>query len=400
LLFLTLLMVLVAAAEDGHGRPGMLAFAYAAAPPQDIRLQSLLYSAVREGLPGVSLRVEGPGIDFQGAAGVADLVTGEPLTTDHVMYVASLGKTFTATVALQLCSEGRLDLYAPITTWLPQEVTRRIPSSEKITLRHLLSHTSGLMDYLNDDTDWRSDFARDPHRRWDHSDVIPYLFDKPLLFEPGTRYHYSNSNYILVGRILEQVTGQPFHRLIRTRILMPLGLQHTFNGSETVRGKRAHGYIARGGRIIDTYPWYSHYGLADSGIHSTPGDLALFLRSLFTTGKILSKTMLTEMTDVPESVGPSSRYGMGIFVQRDPRGTGSWYTHDGIDPGYRADMMYLPGRNLTVVLSANASLGKADVIYDKLITAVLQTALDAARKTADRHNIGGSGHVVNLPTAH
>jgi D-alanyl-D-alanine carboxypeptidase len=337
----------------------------------------LLYAAVESGLTGVSLRVEGPGIDFVGAAGVADLATGEPLTPEHVMYVASLGKLFTATVALQLCSEGRLILDAPITTWLPVEVTSRIPSSGKITLRHLLNHTSGISDYLNDDSAWRLEFARDPSRHWTHADIIPYLFAKPLLFAPGTSYHYSNSNYILVGRILEQVTGQPFHSLTRARILRPLGLRHTFNGNEDIRGKRAHGYVERRGRFIDTYPWYGHYGLADSGIHSTPDDLALFLRSLFTTGQVLNKTMQKELLN--GSGNPSSHYGMGIYVKRLP-GAGRWYAHDGVDPGYRADMMFFPDKDLAVVLSANASLGQADVIYDELIAAIVRISLDAVRE--------------------
>jgi len=281
LLFLILQVLLVPAPGHGHDRPGVFARADTARLADNARLQSLIDAAVRNGLPGVSLRIKGPGIDFQGAAGVADLITGEALTTNHVMYTASLGKTFTATIALQLCDEGRLDLEAPITTWLHSDVTQRIPSSEKITLRQLLSHTSGLIDYMNDARAWRSDFARDPQRQWTHSDVMSYIYDKPLLFEPGTDYHYSNSNYILVGAIIEQVIGQPHYTLIRKRILTPLGLKRTFNGHETARREeRAHGYIIkRRGRIIDTYPWYSHYGLADSGIHSTPGELALFLRS-------------------------------------------------------------------------------------------------------------------------
>ena len=184
-----------------------------------------------------------------------------------------------------------------------------------------------------------------------------------------------------MGVIIEQVIGQPLHTLIRKRILAPLGLQHTFNGHETVRiEERAHGYIKRRGRIIDTYPWYSHYGLADSGIHSTLGELALFLKSLFTTEEILSETMRTEMTNVSELGHPPSRYGMGIIVQQNPWGAGPWYSHDGIDPGYQADMMYLPDLDLTVVLSANASLGKANFIYGKRIKAVVQVALDAVQE--------------------
>lgn len=376
-LFIAVLVLPVAVPGGGHNPRAMPGGAYATTPPHDARFESLLNGAVEGGLAGVSLRVKGPGIDFKGAAGMADLGTGEPLTPEHIMYVASLGKFFTATVALQLCSEGQLSLDAPITTWLPGNVTSRIPASGEITLRRLLNHTSGITDYLNDGSAWRMAFAADPSRQWTHADVIPYLFDKPLLFAPGTGYHYSNSNYILVGRILEQVTMQPFHRLIRARILRPLGLQHTFNGNEDVRGKRAHGYVARGGRFIDTYPWYGHYGLADSGINSTPDDLTLFLRSFFLNGQILNETMRKEMLNVSGS--PSSHYGMGIYVKYLP-GVGRWYAHDGVDPGYRADMMFFPDKNLAVVLCANASLGQADAIYEQLIAAVVHISLASVQQ--------------------
>lgn len=374
------LVLLVPASGYGQDRPGERARTHVALPPHSARLQSLLDAAVRNGLPGVSLRVMGPGIDFQGAAGMADLMHDEPLTTSHVMYVASLGKTFTAVVALQLCDEGRLDLDAPITTWLPAEVAGRIPSSAKITLRQLLTHTSGLVDYLNDKA-WRTAFYRDPARQWNHGDVIPYFYDKPLLFEPGTGYHYSNSNYILAGWILEHVTGAPLHVLIRNRILAPLGLEYTFNGHESAGSmKRVHGYIRRRGRIVDTYPWYSHYGLADSGMHSTAGELALFLKSLFGTGEILSKAMRMEMVSISQSGHPPSRYGIGIFVQSAPRGVGPCYANNGVDPGYHADMMYFPDLDLAVVIYANASQGRADFIYERLTTAVVQVALEAVRE--------------------
>ena len=379
-LFLISIVLLISASGYGNYRPDIQAHPYVDSSLRNARLESMLNAAVREGLPGVSLRVKGPGIDFQGAAGVANLVTDEPLTTRHVMYVASLGKTFTATVALQLCEEGLLDLESPITTWLPAEVSRHLPSSEKITLRHLLSHKSGLSDYLNDDKIWLRDFIKDPYRQWTHGEVIPYLYDKPLLFEPGTDYHYSNSNYVLVGWILKQVTGQPLHALIRKRILVPLRLKYTFNGHEIFDSvERAHGYVRRHGRIIDTYPWYSHYALADSGMYSTAGELALFMKSLFTTDELLSEAMRKKMTDVSESGYLPSRYGLGIFVQRSPRGMGHWYANHGIDPGYHADMMYFTDPDLTIVLFANASQGGADIIYEKLITTVLQVALEAVR---------------------
>ncbi len=344
----------------------------------DVRLRAMLDEAVRDGLPGISLVLKGAGFDFRATAGVSNLITREPLTPDHLMYVASVGKVFTAVVALQLCEERKLDLEAPITTWLPAELTERISSSDRITLRHLLTHTSGIFDYMNDHYVWRNDFSEDPRREWSHDDIIAYLHDKPLLFQPGTGYHYSNSNYILVGSIIEQVSGKPLHQQIRQRILSPLDLRNTFNGAEAIRDqKRARGYINRHGHIIDTFPWYSHYGLADSGIHSTPADLAVFIQSLFTGETILSERMRAVMTDVTAPWQLGDEYGLGIYVQRNPWGAGlRWYTHDGIDPGYQADIMYLPDYDLVVVVAANASLGLANVSYEKLITAVIELVLD------------------------
>ena len=372
-----LIVLILCAPAVAHGVPSHTRNTAAGTGPYHAHLQSLLNAAVRDGLPGVSLRVKGPGADFYGAAGLADVATGEALTTEHAMYTASLGKTFTATVALQLVDEGRLRLDVPITTWLPDKLTQRIPGSDRITLRHLLSHTSGLVDYMNDETAWRVDFVRDRQHTWTHAEVVAYLYHKPLLFEPGTDYHYSNSNYVLAGLIIERVAGEPLHGLIRRRILDPAGLRHTYNGHEAMGGhRRAHGYVRRHGVIIDTFPWYSHYGLADSGMFSTPGDLAQFIEALFNSDSMLSEAMLGIMT-APSRLGrPPSEYGMGIYAQYDPWGAGQrWYAHDGIDPGYQADMMYLPALRLTIVLSANASMGRASAVYEDLIGAVVRTIL-------------------------
>ena len=379
-LHFTLIVLLMSPPGHAYDRSGVVLRPQVVSLSHHDRLQYVLDAAVGDGLPGVSLRVVGPGIDFTGAAGVADLHNGETLTTGHALYAASIGKAFTASIALQLYAEGRLELDAPITTWLPGALTDRIPSSHKITLRHLHNHSSGLIDYLNDQTVWRSVFARYARRRWRHSDVLPYLYDRPLLFEPGSDYRYSNSNYILVGMIIEQLTDQPLHALVRERILEPVGMKHTVNGNEIMGCETlAHGYASYRGRTIDTCPWYSNYGLADSGLYSTPTDLALFIRSLFNTEMILSEAMRDEMTHVSALGRPPSEYGLGIYVQQNPWGAGLvWYGHDGIDPGYQANMMHLPAHDLTIVLAANASMGRANRVYEKLIRAVVDVALDAA----------------------
>jgi D-alanyl-D-alanine carboxypeptidase len=364
-----LLVMLAFAPGYGHDRPG-------ASPQPNAHLRFLLDAAVRQGLPGASLRVTGPGIEFQGAAGVAQVATREPLSTEHAMYLASLGKTFTATIALQLCEEGRLDLDSTISAWLPEAIAAQIPSSDEITLRHLLSHRSGLADYLNDDKAWRSAFFSDPQRVWSNRDVVAYIRGRPLLFAPGSEFRYSNSNYILAGLIVERVTGQPVHALIRERILKPLGLRRTFHSHDTAGGgKHAHGHVRRRGRLIDTFSWYRRHGLADSGMHGTPDEIALFLRSLLSTDALLSEAMRAEMTAVPATAYRPSDYGLGLYVHQDLWGGGPAFSHDGRDPGYEGDMLYFPNLDLTIVLCANASIGKASLVYENLIVSVIRTAL-------------------------
>lgn len=122
-------------------------------------------------------------------------------------------------------------------------------------------------------------------------------------------------------------------------------------------------------------------------MHSTPVELAVFIQSLFTSEAILSERMRMFMTDVSSPGQLGDNYGLGIYVQHNPWGAGlRWYTHDGIDPGYQADIMYLPDHDFIVVVAANASLGQANVIYEKLINAVIKVALDAIRKNALEHD--------------
>jgi hypothetical protein len=108
--------------------------------------------------------------------------------------------------------------------------------------------------------------------------------------------------------------------------------------------------------------------------------MALFAEALFSTGKVLSKRMRAEMTDVAMNGRSHSGYGLGIYVQQNPWGAGlRWYSHDGIDPGYQADLMYLPDLDLSIVLAANASMGKADRVYEKLLTGVVRLVLKVVR---------------------
>lgn len=161
------------------------------------RLQKVLDRATADGLPGAALAVRGDRVQFTGVSGVAAIDNALPLTTNHRFYLASIGKPYTAVVLVRLAADGLLGLDDPITRWLPTTVTDRIPSSGEIPVRSLLAHTSGSSDFKNDGSvgkAWEQAFVADSSRVWTNTDVLSYVVDKPLHFEPGTACRYSYSN--------------------------------------------------------------------------------------------------------------------------------------------------------------------------------------------------------------
>ncbi|MES9863560.1 MAG: serine hydrolase domain-containing protein [Candidatus Thiodiazotropha sp. LLP2] len=336
------------------------------------RFQDVLDEAVSKGLPGVSVRVVGKNIDFSGSAGVTDLDTQEPTSVESRFYVASIGKTFVAATLVQMASDGLLSLDDGITQWLPDSVTSRLPSSEMMTVRMLLNHTTGIFDFQNDSEDWDNAFiASGPERQWSQEDALPFFLDKPLHFEPGTNYSYSNSNYILAALIAEEASGEPLHTAIRNRIIEPLGLTNTLQGGEAegIPGM-VHGYFDNEGEQFDSYPWYSHFGLADGGIQTTADDLAKFIVGILTSDAVLDDAMRAEMLQ-PSLLGtPPSLYGLGISIKPVANGEEVIYTHSGKDPGYQAEMLYFENKETVITLCANGSFDNYDVVAQELLTEI------------------------------
>lgn len=172
------------------------------------RFQSFLDTATTDGLPGVALTVQSKEVNYSGVSGVTDLQSGEPLSLDNRFYIASIGKTFHAVAMVQLASEGLMNLNDGINRWLPDVITSHIPSSENRTVLMLLNHTTGIQDFQNDMEEWYDDFLKNPDREWNNADILPYIMDRSLHFEPGTDYRYSNTNYVLAALIAEVASGE------------------------------------------------------------------------------------------------------------------------------------------------------------------------------------------------
>lgn len=333
------------------------------------RFQGALDEAVSKGLPGVSVRVAGKNIDFSGSAGVTDLETQEPTTVESRFYVASIGKTFIAATMVQMASDALFSLDDGITQWLPESITSRIPSSDLMSIRMLLNHTTGIFDFQNDAEDWDNAFLTSgPDHHWSQEDTLPFFLDKPLHFEPGSNYSYSNSNYILAALIIESASGEALHTAIRNRVIEPLGLTHTLHGNEAegVPGM-VHGYFDNEGEKFDSYLWYNHFGLADGGIQTTAEDLAKFIVGLLTSNAVLDDAMRAEMLQ-PSLLGtPPSQYGLGISIRAIASNEEVIYSHNGKDPGYQAEMLYFENRETVITLCANGSFDNYDEIVQELM---------------------------------
>lgn len=349
-----------------------------AAPPQqlDPGLAAALDAALAQAradakAAGALLYVDVPGRGaYSGAAGLADVAAGTPLESGARVRVASVTKTFVAVVALQLVQEGWLLLDHSVAHWLPGLV----PGGEQITVRELLGHRSGLPDYLTDEFVARA--RRQPERVWTPAELVAEALRRPRRFAPGApgRWAYSNTNYILLGMIVERVTGNPLERELRQRVIEPLGLAGTALAPPTASSDGlAHGYV--GG---DDYTALNmSVAWAAGGLTSTAGDLGRFAAALM-DGALLRPDTLAVMLDCGGTGGAwgiaDLAYGLGVMRRTLPAA--------GLDPaqrlalghtgalgGYRSAVWRFPASGVTVV----ALMTSYEADPNRLVARALET---------------------------
>ena len=321
--------------------------------PTSVPVQQAVDGVVAAGAVGALARVrDGRGV-VTAVAGQADRATGRLLSADDQFEIGSNTKTMMATIVLQLVGEGRLRLTDSVEKLLPGVV----PGGEGITVRMLLQHTSGLYNYT-DDPDLLKAFFQDPTARHSPEELVAGAMEHPALFEPGARWSYSNTNYLLVGMILQKVTGRSPDRLLQERIARPLGLHRTYLvthlAGDTGPGY-AHGYFATftgsGStpeiRYNDVSGWSLSWAWTAGAVVSTAPELSRFLSALL-GGELLPAARLADMlTTVPMDDDGGSGYGLGIARTRTPCGT--VWGHTGGTVGHSSHMFGTAGGRRTVV---------------------------------------------------
>ncbi|MFI9462910.1 serine hydrolase domain-containing protein [Streptomyces xiamenensis] len=290
------------------------------------------------GITGVQARVTtGAGRDLVATSGVAEVGTDRPVPGNGYFRMASTGKALVATVVLQLADEGELALDDTVDRWLPGLVDGNGNDGSRITVRHLLQHTSGLHDDL-------PGFAT-PQQYYEHrydtytpQEIVARAMRHRPDFAPGDGWAYSNTGYVLLDMIIEEVTGRPWHQEVADRILRPLGMHHTYlpGSTPTLRRPHANAYeVYPSGERIDV----TRVIVPDPGGYvSTTADVNRFFGALL-GGELLPLERLAEMQDtVPvdeetQVFWPDGRYGLGL-VNRPLSCGGSYWSHEGGESGY------------------------------------------------------------------
>jgi D-alanyl-D-alanine carboxypeptidase len=278
----------------------------------------LLERVVEAGAPGVVLVVRDGSTIRTDVRGVAARGPARQVSAGDRFRIGSVTKTFLATVVLQLVDEGRLSFDDTVEEWLPGLV----PGGRAITVRQLLSHRSGLFDYVEDPKVF-APYNQDPAHAWDPRRLVAIAVAHPAPFAPGRRFAYSSTNYLLLGLIIETATGAPLEQQLRERIFEPLGLRKTTFAPRFVTDPYIHGHRSPShqgvitGPPVDTKLEAASWTWAAGAIVSSADDLRRFF-ALLLQGRLLPASLLREM----ETVGPagSLRYGLGMAVFATPCG--------------------------------------------------------------------------------
>ncbi|ONI49142.1 D-alanyl-D-alanine carboxypeptidase [Streptomyces sp. IB2014 011-1] len=316
----------------------------ASAAPATIRTQTpapdvagivaALESALANGAPGAMARYSGPDGVRGRAVGVRDRESGAAMDTQARFRVGSVSKTFSGVVLLQLVEEHRLKLDAPVNTYL-----EGLLPDDRITVRHLLSHRSGLADYTDAMfNETVPGFEAVRNRVFSYRELLDLSLAEPRTTEPGGAYAYSNTNFVVVGMLIEKLTGRPVADAYQRRIIKPLGLRQTtyVHPDTRIKGTHVRGYLhpdEAGAPLVDSTEQTVSWAQSAGAVISSPADLNTFTSALM-RGRLLSPATLEAMTTVTPTDGTNTRfYGLGLRRYDLSCGT-RVYGHTGTVQGY------------------------------------------------------------------
>lgn len=332
----------------------MTSCAYGDAKLDDQLQQVINQERARKHINAISLSVELPTqkTTMNYVVGTFSQGSKTPITTNSLFQVGSITKNFTAVLMLKLVASGKINLDAPIGKYFSE-----YPKWQNITVRQLLNHTSGIYDYI-DEPNWWDHVANNKNKIFEPKKLLALAYKHNPYFVANGGWHYSNTNYVLLGLIIEKITAEPFSKSMST-LLKTAGMMNSYYlpvYSESLLRQMVHGYYLK----FDNTKVNGSWGYGAAALVSTPHQIVMWVRKLF-GGKILSLQSLELLESavdldtgkVSENFAASA-YGLGIFRMNTPAGI-IWFT-PGLTPGYRALWVYMPCKGVSFAYSASNSL--------------------------------------------
>lgn len=306
------------------------------------------------------------------SVGFADQESATAMAPSSRMLAASIGKTFVSAAVLALADEELLDLDDEVFIWFRDELWfRRLPNYEQISIRHLLTHTSGIANHVDTDA-FASDFANrwaDQENFFAPEKLVSYVLDLPSEFQPGQGWSYTDTGYVILGLLVERVSGQDFYEFVDSRFLAPLALNRTSPSNQRKLPGLAAGYMhgdnpfglpARTTDAEGVMLWNPAIEWTGGGFISSSLDLARWGKALL-EGNAMDGTYLDELLrEAPVDMGdPNAAFGAGIAIKKSGP-VGRWYGHGGWIPGYVSSLRYYPDARAALAFQINTDVGIVD----------------------------------------
>jgi D-alanyl-D-alanine carboxypeptidase len=311
---------------------------------------------VEDGIPGCVVATYTEEGWWTSSAGYSKIESKTPMQSCHLQYLQSVAKTYLAVAVLKLHEGGKIDLDAPITTYLPNHISRYITRGNEISIRMLLNHTSGIPEY-NSSPFYIATLLQHPDHDFKPEDYLAYIEGKKLSFEPGSKYVYTNTNYLILAMVVDQITGDHAAFIAKT-IFEPLELTHTFYRND-------RGYL-KYPELVNAY--WDRYSdgivenastlqrnnvmalIGDDGIVATPTDAVKFLKGLM-EGKLISPASLELMKTWVRGNNGNFTYGLGLDYATFINQTA--YGHSGGGIGAGCQLYYFPEKNRYIFIGIN-----------------------------------------------
>jgi len=295
------------------------------------------------------------------SSGYADTIKKTNLNAQHVLFSGSVGKTYAVAVLMQLLEEGKVDLNDNFIAYFPEnEWLQQMPNIQDITIEMLLQHTSGLPRYIYAQAVWDS-LQTNPDKVWSYYDRLSYTFTMDPVHAPGEGWSYSDTNYLLIGMLIEKITEAQYYLEVQTRILGPGELNETHPAIKReipnlpVAYSNLDDFFRMPGIVVvdGKYIFNPQMEWTGGGIASTTPDLAKWAKLYYEHELFSAESLQKIITPIPQGLetGPNESYGMGSFILETEQGKA--YSHTGFIPGFQSIFAYFPEKKIAVAMQSN-----------------------------------------------